>query len=620
MAPVPTDDVKFPVNGMETIMGRRHLFRIVRTVTDPATGRTWPVPAGADDGPSELEQLVARLGSDTEPLTVDELATLELLARDAFDEADSGDPDLELMEALAGHIEAALAEQATHAQAQADREEAAQQLRDRVQPPAAEEDPAEEDPAEATVEDEDPAEAATEEEPAEEPEPVVAAAEQPRRPTLAELNRARRPQTRRVPDTPQVPRASLTASAAGDVPGMSAGASIETLDQLARAFAEKAHALMASGMRVGGKVPVARLDLQFPDERTMSHDPRVSDQRIDTVVASLGQIDTVVAAGGLCAPVAAAYDLQSVTIESRPIRDGATVRFGADRGGIRFITPPTLADLAGSVGVWTEENDREAADPDGNPDPATKPITRVTCGEEVEVVVDAITKRLLVGNFSRRTFPEQFARWWQLAGAAHSRLAETVLWNSMVAASTSITVPGLLGASRDLLAAVDLIVAGERSRHRMADTQVIRVVLPSWTRQVMRTDLARQMPGDSTTSVTDAQLDQHFTDRHVAVTYSPDADQVFDAQPAGAVVPFPNELEFLAYPEGSFTFLDGGELNFGVDITSPAYQDVNDVGAFMETFEAVAFRGVTSLHVTVPIDPNGLTAGVLIVDDVPAGS
>ena len=605
----------------------RHARRplAARTVTDPDTGRVYPIPSGGSDDGDRLEQLVARIGSDSNPLSDEELAEAEQLAVAAFDDADGDDPDVEAMQELAGVISSVREEQDARDAAAEERREQAASLRDTIH--ATDDDATDDDDDvtdevddDATAESDDAPEASDEDVDTSnvpddassivEEESVAASASTPARPTLGAAARRRR----RV-STPQPQRRNLTVVTAGDVPGMSAGTRLDSLSQVGDAFASKAHAVLAGRGR--GRFGVASFQLDLPEDRMLGHNAQVNEERIDAVVASAQSQtpDAIVAAGGLCAPVDAAYDLDGISVESRPIRD-SLVRFGADRGGIRFITPPSLADVADSVGVWTELNDRDpgATIPDTEPaettGPETKPILTITCGEEVEVLVDAITRAIKVGNFSRRTFPEQFARFWQLSGVAHSRLAEETLWDRMVAQATAVTSAQVLGASRDLLSTVDLIVAGFRSRHRMSDNATLRVILPTWARQLIRVDLARQLAGDESMNVSDAQIDAHFANRGAVVTYSPDV-QVFAAQGAGAVTAFPGTVEALVFPEGSYTFLDGGTLDFGMEIRDSSLNRTNDVEAFMETFENVAFRGIEALHVTSTVEPNGSSSGTV---------
>lgn len=619
-----------------------------KIVTDE-TGRTFVVPQGGDEDNDPLVDLVGRLpaeGEDepAEPLTDEELAEAERLAVEAFDDADDDEaPDLEAMAELREVIVRIRGEQTAREESREEaRQEAARIRGDVHTTDDDEEDDGEDaDDAEASAESadgeegdeptaedtEDAPEASAEaddgesaEDSEEAPEAVAAAAPAPSappaRPSLRAVAARRRGTS--APRPRSGPRSNgLTVRAMGDVPGYSAGAPLQSLQDVGSAFAEKVGAVLAAGRGVPGRYGVARFQLDIPEDRRLDSGPAENEERIEAVVAAARNMgmDALVAAGGLCAPLPASYDLEGISVESRPIRDSLP-RFGADRGGVQWVTPPKLSDIHTesdidgdtdaddtAVGVWTEATDAE-------PGAVVKPYQVIDCGAVTDAEVDAITKRLRVGNFNRRAFPEQFARWWQLAGAAHSRVAESKLWTDMRAAGTAVTTAEVYGAARDLLTTIDTAVAGFRSHHRMGDGATLRLILPSWTKELIRVDLARQIAGDDKINVTDAEILAYFTNRNVVVTYSPDI-QSFSAQSAGVLNGFPGTVEMLLFHEGAYLFLDGGTLDFGMSIRDTTLNDTNDVEAFVETFENVAYRGVESYAITATVDPTGAVAGTI---------
>jgi hypothetical protein len=84
----------------------------------------------------------------------------------------------------------------------------------------------------------------------------------------------------------------------------------------------------------------------------------------------------------------------------------------------------------------------------------------------------------------------------------------------------------------------------------------------------------------------------------------------FAAQAAGALTAWPAKVVFPLFPEGSFQFLDGGELNLGV-VRDSTLNSTNDYETFIETFENVAFRGVESDWVIATLAPTGASAGTV---------
>ena len=108
-------------------MSRRPLA--ARTITD-TDGRTFVVPAGGADDGDRLEELVARIGSESNPLTDEELAEAERLAVEAFNDADDDDdPDIEAMDELHGVVNSIREEQDVREEARSERRERAASLR-----------------------------------------------------------------------------------------------------------------------------------------------------------------------------------------------------------------------------------------------------------------------------------------------------------------------------------------------------------------------------------------------------------------------------------------------------------------------------------------------------------
>ncbi len=73
-----------------------------------------------------------------------------------------------------------------------------------------------------------------------------------------------------------------------------------------------------------------------------------------------------------------------------------------------------------------------------------------------------------------------------------------------------------LGATRQLLPVLERAAAAIRNRGRMAPGSPLQVLLPSWTRSLLRADLTAQMPGDAILGVTDAELSRYLSARGLA--------------------------------------------------------------------------------------------------------
>lgn len=573
----------------------------------------------------ELLDLLARLGE----LNDEELADLEQRLTAAADELLEGDQDdeaLQTLEAIADGIDSVRSEQENRTQAAEERSNRAQALAERIRGGDGDDgestDDASEgngegdstDDAEADSADDDGAGSDADAD-ADEPEAVAASAPRnrvrtPARPARPSPVAARRPRV--VQPRQSAPQLSLVAAA--NVPGITAGEPLNSMGDLGQAFSSAFQATRGyRGPRT--KIPVARAVVSFPDDRLLDGNLSENQRKINAVTSQ----EALVAAGGICAPSGVRYDLPTLGSEARPVRDGAMARFGADRGGIRTLPPPVITDLAGAVDVWTEANDRNP----GSDGPATKPCLTVNCPDEDETLVEAITRCLRFGNFRARYFPEQISAWTDLAAVNHARLAENQLLATIGAGSTQVTTGQLLGAMRDVLAALDRIVAAFRSRHRTDVDFPLRFVAPAWLVQMLMTDLARELPGATAERLATARADieRFLANRNVNTTWTLDgeAGQIFGAQGDGPLIGWPSTVVTYLYPEGSWLFLDGGMLDLGL-IRDSVLNDTNDFEMFAETFEGAHFHGIESFRLTMDLCPDGATSATVDIDPCTSGS
>ena len=82
------------------------------------------------------------------------------------------------------------------------------------------------------------------------------------------------------------------------------------------------------------------------------------------------------------------------------------------------------------------------------------------------------------------------------------------------------------------------------------------------------------------------------------------AGQIFGAQTAGALLEFPDTVVWYLFPEGTWLFLDGGELDLGL-VRDSVLNSTNDFQIFMETFEGACMVGIESLKITSTVCPSG---------------
>lgn len=401
--------------------------------------------------------------------------------------------------------------------------------------------------------------------------------------------------------------APVTITAGANIPEFAAGSELHGLNDVARAIVNRMGKLGTTNPGADNEqIIVASFKSSYPEDRHLGGDLMANSERVANVLAP------VIAAGGLCAPVTVSYDIFGFGELGRPVRDSLP-NFSADRGGIRFVTPPTLADLTGAVSLWTLQDDIDAATP-GAPDPV-KPCIRVNCGQEVVVYTDAIPLCLTFGNLNSRAWPELVERHTELGMISHARYAETRLLTRIGALSTAVTAAAELGAARDFFVQLEKAAAGYRSRHRLDEAATLRVLLPVWFRNALRADLTKQLPGDGqdvTFNLTNAQIDSFFRARNIEPSWFIDGEsgQIFGTQAAGALASFPTTLVWYLFAEGTFLFLDGGTLDLGL-VRDSTLNGTNDYKIFLETFEGVAKVGIESLRVTSTLKVWGASAATV---------
>lgn len=408
----------------------------------------------------------------------------------------------------------------------------------------------------------------------------------------------------------QVVEAPQTITAGADFKGYAAGAVIPDMRTVAEAMVEKLKRMGSVSGNDGEQVIVASIQTEFPEDRTLkAGDIEGNRAKVEAVVSPAA----ITAAGGLCAPVNTRYEIFGVGSTARPVRD-SLVPFNADRGGIRFITPPVIADLDGSASIWTVDDD-VASSTAGDPDP-TKPCIRVACGTETVVYLDAFPLCLTFGNMGTRAYPELMERHLELGMVNYARYTETRLLTRIGSLSTAVTAAKQLGAAVDYFSTLDKAAAGYRARHRMEWDTTLRVILPEWFLRQITADMAKRMPGDGNEGnlgVAKSTIDGWFASRNVVPTWAMDGEsgQAFDtAQSAGALNSYPTTLVSYLFAEGTFLLLDGGNLDLGL-VRDSTLNGTNDFKIFQEEFTAVAKVGTEALKITNTLAATGQAAGLV---------
>jgi len=396
--------------------------------------------------------------------------------------------------------------------------------------------------------------------------------------------------------TSRTSAAPVAITAGADIPGYTAGSPLDNMNVVAEAMAKRLHGLRRVNGGDGEQHIVDSVTTSFPEDRTLTQDAESNWAKINAVTSP----EALVASGGHAAPFETKYDIFGLGTTARPVRD-ALPRFQADRGGIRFVTPPVLSSYGNAVGVWTNAVDT-------SPGTDVKTSLTVSAAAEQTVATDAVTLQLQFGNLMTRAYPELIARHNELGLIQHAREAEQNLLSKISSASSAVTTTSLIGFGRDFLVQLGRASAAYRSRHRLEADAPLRAIIPAWVKDAMAADLALAMPGDSTLNAY-AEIDGYVASRGVTLSASLDQN-VFGAQSGSAALnEFADSFTWYLFAEGSFLFLDGGTLDLGI-IRDSTLVGTNDYKMFVETFEGIAFIGVEALAITSTISINGVAAAL----------
>lgn len=422
-----------------------------------------------------------------------------------------------------------------------------------------------------------------------------------------------------APAVEAVAQKVATITAAADIKGFSSGDTMSGLRDVAQAFLDRRKSMKHTTGGDGEQALVASIstaDFYNEDRVLDSEDFAGNRAKVEAVVASLRTKTTedtaLVAAGGLLGPVDTTWEIYKLgETTGRPVKD-ALPSFNADRGGLRFMTPPVLKDLEGAVSIWTLQDDIDAAEPGSV---KTKPCIRVEAGEEVTVYLEAMPLCLTFGNLGSRAYPELVERHIELAMVWQARFAETRLLTRIGALSTAVTAAKELGAARDIFVQIEQAAAGLRSRHRLDEHAPFKAMFPVWFKNALRADLVKQIPGDgqeAAFNLAEATITKWFASRNINVTWFVDGEegQILGEQAAGGLNEFPASVIWYLFPEGTFLYLDGATIDLGI-VRDSTLNATNDYKMFLETFENVAKVGVESLRVTSELAIAGASAGTV---------
>lgn len=638
------------------IVGNR--YRFPDGTSAPAV-RGGATDDGADDGQPTT------LPDDITAVDDAELQTLEDALMAEFDAlVDAKSNDIPAMERIASDVEAVRAEADRRITEAAEAETKRAELASRIHAQADDDgdddgddgdDPGDGDPA-ADGGDGDAAPAKGKEK-----ESVTASAAKPARKPVSAGATARRTTRPSAPDT--TPRVVITAAA--DLPGVATGAAID-LTQVAESMHDKARAMSNGGARAPiarFTLPYAKEDIVNP--RTSKDGgaeilDRVANQS-NLVMPSL------TAAGGWCTPSQNLYDLlaldgatglldlPSMGIERGGVNVPSYIGIDAADGALWSWSEGQDADVSvaiadldvvGGVGTmnttgahqlvvgdmvevttgnplangpWTvtgvTDADTATLAMPGVPDLANlvgnflrqKGCFTIPCPTWTDVRLGAYGFCVKHGNLSERAMPELTRRYIALVINAHQHRLSSINLSKIrlqhSAAPVTVTAVGS-DSYGELMSAVELSVVDYRSQHKISDRVIIEILLPSWTQEVLRSNLAMRA-GVDLLAVGDAQINAHLAARNVRAQFLEDYQPMWNGAPRQL---WPTSMEFVIYPAGNFVEGNGGTLDLGVTRDSRLNATNDFTAAWTEDFRLLARRGPLARRVTATLSTDGVTA------------
>lgn len=321
-----------------------------------------------------------------------------------------------------------------------------------------------------------------------------------------------------------------------------------------------------------------------------------------------------------CSPSEVRYDFFNIAC-SDGLVDLPT--FGVDRGGIRYPTSPSLADVFSAIAfggvsvalavtsvpwLWTEASDTAAAT--GSP---TKPCVRVPCPTFNEVRLDCIGECITAGNLTESAYPEAVSNFLGLMSRAHERAMNGRQLAQMTSLSAAAINTGSFAVTgqpvyQQIYGGISLAVTDYRERYGMCQRDVIEVVAPHWLRAAIRADLAWRN-GVPPEQVPDSALDMDFSTLGARVQWVSDY-QVRGSGQFGhstAMTAWPTSATLMVFAAGTFVRGNGLSLDLGVVRDSTLNSTNDHTAGWSEECFLVARFGHESRQYTITFAVNGRT-------------
>jgi len=378
------------------------------------------------------------------------------------------------------------------------------------------------------------------------------------------------------------PREDPVLVASADIPGFTNGARLSGMEDLVAAMTARARNLPVTALgNDATRYPIASLQRRHKFNLSLESTPK----DINEVLTAAANPEIMIASGGWCSPSEISYDFFNVVCEDGMI-DLPTV--GINRGGIRWPTSASFADVTDSLSLWRWTETQDIAAATGTAQSGVKTCASVPCPEFNEERLDCDGLCLTVGNLTEDAYPELIANHTRLLFAAHAHKINRLRIEQLVSlAMASPTTTGTFGEAgsgvvNPVLGALEISAIDYRERYAMCEGAVLEVVLPRWLRGAMRSDLRKRTRETiEMLSVSDSRLMQLFDAINIRVQWVNDwqvRTTGFPGVPGVVMLTWPSTVQFLMYAPGTVVLGQGMRLDLGV-IRDSVLNETNDFTA-----------------------------------------
>lgn len=360
------------------------------------------------------------------------------------------------------------------------------------------------------------------------------------------------PSPERTQKEPVVSRTPvLVASADNGLVAAGAPVTMKTFQEIAR---EKLQSARGAQARVTSKVGTFRIQA---DEDITVHEKSTADQMNDAIeravsmdrvrekqpalTASAGSDAEALTAAGWCAPSETVYDLCE-----GGSREGLfeLPEIQIDRGGINFTQgldfSPLYSDATFGWDITEAEMDAGTFD---------KPCVSVPCPTFEEERLDAIGFCVTSDLLPKAAYPELEQAFIAEALIAFDHKKSRKRFAAAIATAGAAITAGTLGSvAASTLAAVELVVEGERRKYRWPSTAVMEAVVPHWLRLAFRADLSNRT-GVTEFELSDADIARWFSIRGIRIQYIYDYTGYLLAP---GVATMPAQAQVFAFKAGTY--------------------------------------------------------------------